>query len=161
MGGEYNERRELCFAVAERLGVRALRDVSSAQLDAARDRLSDVMYRRAAHVVGETERVLAGRKLLIAGDVKGFGALMFASHDSSRLNFENSTAELDTLVELARDEPGVFGSRLTGGGFGGATISLIERERAPQIAESLGKRYAERTGVHGKAYLCESADGAE
>lgn len=160
VGGEYNERREQCFAAAAILGVKALRDVSSAQLTAARDELSDVIFRRASHVVGENERVLAGREDLRAGNAEAFGKLMFASHDSSRLNFENSTPELDALVELARDEPGVFGSRLTGGGFGGATISLVERERAPEIAGSLGKRYAERTGAHGHAYLCESADGA-
>lgn len=161
VGGEYNERREQCFAAASILGVRALRDVSSAQLEVARDRMSDVIFRRASHIVGENERVLAGRELLLAGDAAGFGKLMFASHDSSRLHFENSTAELDTLVALSRDEAGVFGSRLTGGGFGGATISLLERARASEIAESLGKRYAARTGVSGKAYLCESANGAE
>lgn len=160
VGGEYNERREQCFAAAAILGVKALRDVSSAQLAAGREKMSDVIFRRASHIVGENERVLAGREHLLAGDAPAFGKLMFASHDSSRLNFENSTPELDTLVELARDEPGVFGSRLTGGGFGGATISLVERERAPEIAHSLGRRYVERTGAHGRAYLCESADGA-
>ena len=161
VGGEYNERREQCFAAAKILGVRALRDVSSAQLTAGRAQMSDVIYRRALHVIGENERVLAGRELLLAEDLSGFGALMFDSHESSRVNFENSTPELDTLVELAKDEPGVFGSRLTGGGFGGATVSFIERKRAAEIAASLGRRYAERTGVQGKAYLCESADGAE
>lgn len=160
VGGEYNERREQCFAAAAILGVKALRDVNMAQLTAARAHMSDVIFRRAAHVVGENERVLAGREDLLAGNAEAFGKLMFASHDSSRLNFENSTPELDVLVELAHDEPGVFGSRLTGGGFGGATISLVERERAAEIAESLGKRYARRTGAHGRAYLCESADGA-
>ena len=110
--------------------------------------------------MGENERVLQGREFLLQGDVESFGKLMFDSHESSRFNFENSTRELDTLVELAHEEKGVFGSRLTGGGFGGATVSLIQRDRAAEIAESLGKRYADRTGVKGKAYLCESADGA-
>lgn len=160
VGGEYNERREQCFAAAALLGVKALRDVSSAQLASGRAKLSDLIFRRASHVVGENERVLEGREHLLAGDAPAFGRLMFRSHDSSRLNFENSTPELDALVELARDEPGVFGSRLTGGGFGGATISLVERARAAEIADRLGRRYAERTGAHGRAYLCESADGA-
>ncbi len=159
-GGEYNERREQCFAAAAALGAKALRDVSSAQLTAGRDRMSDVIFRRASHIVGENERVLRGREFLLNGDAAAFGRLMFESHESSRLNFENSTPELDTLVELAHDEPGIFGSRLTGGGFGGATISLVERARAAEIAESLGRRYAKRTGAHGRAYLCESADGA-
>ena len=159
-GGEYNERREQCFAAARALGVPALRDVSSAQLEAARDRLDPLIYRRAAHVVGEDERVFAGIELLRRGDGPGFGKLMFASHESSRVNFENSTPELDALVELSRDEPGVFGTRLTGGGFGGATISLVERTRMEAIARSLDERYTARTGNQGQAYLCEAVDGA-
>lgn len=161
VGGEYNERREQCFAAARALNVAALRDVSVEQLEAARPRLDDLVYRRAAHVVGENTRVFAGIDLLRKGDGAGFGALMFASHESSRLNFENSTPELDILVELAHDEPGVLGSRLTGGGFGGATVSLIEADKADEIARHLEERYAARTGNHGRAYLCESADGAE
>lgn len=160
VGGEYNERREQCFAAARALGVPALRDVSSAQLEAARARLDPLVYRRAAHVVGEDERVFAGIEHLRRGDGAAFGALMFASHDSSRTHFENSTPELDVLVDLAHEEPGVFGSRLTGGGFGGATISLVETARAEEIARHLEERYTARTGNHGKAYICESSDGA-
>ena len=140
VGGEYNERREQCFAAAEALGVRALRDVSGAQLEAARGRLDQIIYRRAAHIVGEDERVFAGIECLRRGDGRAFGELMFASHESSRVNFENSTPELDLLVELARDENGVLGSRLTGGGFGGATISLVERDKVAEIARRLEAR---------------------
>ena len=160
VGGEYNERREQCFAAARALGAPALRDVTTAQLEAARGTLDDLVYRRAAHVVGENERVFAGIDFLRHGDGPAFGKLMFASHASSRTNFENSTPELDALVELARDEPGVLGSRLTGGGFGGATISLVEAGRAGEIAHHLEERYTTRTGHRGKAYLCESSDGA-
>lgn len=160
VGGEYNERREQCFAAARALGVPALRDVTTAQLEAARGTLDDLVYRRAAHVVGENERVFAGIEFLRHGNGPAFGKLMFASHASSRTNFENSTPELDALVELAQDEPGILGSRLTGGGFGGATISLVETARAEEIARHLEERYTARTGNQGKAYLCESADGA-
>ncbi len=160
VGGEYNERRERCFAAARALGVPALRDVDRATLAAARTQLDDLVYRRAAHVVGENERVFAGIEHLRRGDGAAFGALMFASHASSRHNFENSTPELDALVDLAHAEPGVLGSRLTGGGFGGATISLVETNRAEEIARHLEENYAARTGNHGKAYFCESADGA-
>ncbi len=139
VGGEYNERREQCFAAAAALGVRALRDVSSAQLEANRARLDPLIFRRAAHIVGEDERVFAGIEHLRSGDGGAFGELMFASHESSRVNFENSTPELDTLVELARGEKGVLGSRLTGGGFGGATISLVERA-APRKSPAISKR---------------------
>ena len=160
VGGEYNERREQCFAAAEALGVRALRDVSSAQLEAARGELDPLVYRRALHIVGEDERVFAGIECLRRKDGRAFGELMFTSHESSRVNFENSTSELDVLVELAREEKGVLGSRLTGGGFGGATISLVERERAEEIARHLEEKYTARTGNHGRAYPCESSDGA-
>jgi galactokinase len=159
-GGEYNERREQCFAAAAALGAPALRDVSAAQLHAAREQLDPLVFRRAAHVVGENERVLLGVELLRKGDGRAFGELMFASHESSRVNFENSTPELDTLVELAREERGVLGSRLTGGGFGGATISLVERIHAVEAAVHLAENYLARTGNQGRAYLCESADGA-
>ncbi len=160
VGGEYNERRERCFAAVRALGVPALRDVTAAHLEAARSQLDDLVYRRAAHVVGENERVFAGIDYLRNGDGASFGKLMFASHASSRTNFENSTPELDVLVDLAHEEPGVLGSRLTGGGFGGATISLVEAERAEEIARHLEEKYTARTGNQGRAYLCESADGA-
>ena len=160
VGGEYNERREQCFAAAEAMGVRALRDVSTGQLEAARGTLDPLVYRRAAHIVGENERVLKGIEYLRQNNGQAFGELMFASHESSRLNFENSTPELDVLVELAREEKGVLGSRLTGGGFGGATISLVESGRIEEIARHLEKNYSARTGNHGRAYPCESADGA-
>ena len=159
-GGEYNERRLQCFDAAERLGAKALRDVSSAQLEASKSVLPELSYRRAAHIVGENERVLRGVEALRHGDVKSFGALMFASHESSRVNFENSTPELDTLVEIARELPGVLGSRLTGGGFGGATVALIETDKAPAIAEALVAKYKEQTGNTATAHLCEIADGA-
>lgn len=157
-GGEYNERRKQCFEAAERLGARALRDVTSAQLHAAT--LPDLLFRRAAHIVGENERVLTGVDLLTRGDVEKFGALMFASHESSQVNFENSTPELDALVAIAREQAGVLGSRLTGGGFGGATVSLVRREAAEQIAEAFRDAYRETTGNLCQTYLCEIADGA-
>lgn len=160
VGGEYNERRAQCFEAAEKLGVKALRDVTMAQLEAAKDSLPELAYKRAKHVVGENERVLAGINFLKSGDARSFGELMFQSHESSRVNFENSTKELDALVAIAREEEGVLGSRLTGGGFGGATVSLIERNCAERISESITRKYRERTGNVCKTHLCEIADGA-
>ncbi len=160
VGGEYNERRDQCFAAARAMQVPALRDVTQAQLDAARPQLDPLIYRRAAHIVGENERVFTGIEDLRRGDGAAFGALMFASHESSRVNFENSIPELDLLVEIAHGENGVLGSRLTGGGFGGATISLVEKDRAEAIAQALEQKYTARSGNQGRAYLCESADGA-
>jgi galactokinase len=160
VGGEYNERRERCFSAAKKLGARALRDVTSGDLEQEREKLSDLEYRRAAHVVGENERVNQGIEFLRTSNAKGFGELMFASHESSRTNFENSTAELDTLVHIAREEDGVYGSRLTGGGFGGATVSLVEAGDAQRIAKSFEKKYLEETGIECRTYLCEIDDGA-
>ena len=160
VGGEYNERRDQCFAAARAMGVAALRDVTWSQLEAARPHLDPVVYRRAAHIVGENERVFSGINFLRSGDGAAFGDLMFASHESSRVNFENSTPQLDLLVDLAREERGVLGSRLTGGGFGGATISLVKSENADAVAQALEQKYVASTGNHGRAYLCESADGA-
>ena len=95
--------------------------------------LDDVIFRRALHIIGENDRVLRGVQALRSMQLETFGELMFASHLSSRVNFENSTTHLDTLVDLARLTPGVFGSRLTGGGFGGSTVSLIQTEHADRI----------------------------
>jgi galactokinase len=160
VGGEYNERREQCFSAAKKLGVPFLRDVTSTELETARERLTNLEYRRAAHVVGETERVSQGIEFLRTGNAQGFGELMFASHESSRTNFENSTTELDALVHIAREDDGVYGSRLTGGGFGGATVSLIHAEQAKRVAENIAMKYLEQTGIECRTYLCEIDDGA-
>jgi galactokinase len=160
VGGEYNERREVCFSAAKKLGVRALRDVTSGTLEEERKRLTNLEYRRAAHVVGEIERVNQGIEFLRTANAAGFGELMFASHESSRTNFENSTPELDALERIARDEDGVYGSRLTGGGFGGATVSLVEAGEARRIAASFEEKYLKETGIVCKTYFCEIDDGA-
>lgn len=157
-GGEYNERREQCFEAARLLGVAALRDATSAQLAGAG--LPDLPFRRAAHVVGENERVFAAIDHLRAGRVEEFGALMTASHQSSIRNFENSTPELDALVEIATAIPGVHGSRLTGGGFGGATISLVPAGEADRIGKTLAEVYHRRTGNTATVYQCALGDGA-
>jgi len=160
VGGEYNERRDQCFSAAKKLGAPALRDVTSMQLEAAREKLVNLEYRRAAHVVGEIERVSQGIEFLRTANVRGFGELMFASHESSRTNFENSTAELDALVHIAREEEGVYGSRLTGGGFGGATVSLIDAGEATRIAKIIETKYRAVTGIECRTYLCGIDDGA-
>jgi galactokinase len=157
---EYNLRREETHAAARALGASALRDVSSAELDCRSD-LSALLRRRASHVIGENERVWRALKLLEAGDGIGFGKLMNESHESSRQNFENSTPELDLLVSIAQDLPGVLGARLTGAGFGGATVTLCERPRAQQIAAELSRRYADATAFAPRVFVSRIADGAK
>jgi len=157
--GEYNLRREETLAAARTLGVPALRDVTSADLARRRD-LPDLIRRRAVHVVGENERVWRAVKLLEARDVIGFGRLMTESHESSRQNFDNSTPELDLLVSIAQKLPGVLGARLTGAGFGGATVTLCERDCAQKIATELSERYASDAGITPSVFVCGIADGA-
>lgn len=150
---EYNTRRDECAAAAKALGAGSLREVSPSRLQAARGSLTPVLYRRAAHIVDENERVSRAVEALKQGDAGTFGSLMNASHESSRTNFENSTPELDRLVAIARSLPGVFGSRLTGGGFGGGTVTLVAAASAAEIARELARHSP-------LAFVCRAADGA-
>jgi galactokinase len=145
-GGEYNERRESCEKAAQLCGVPALRDLDMDTLEAKKGDLPGLAFKRAKHVVGENERVARGTDLLKAGDAEGFGRLMFESHDSSREWFENSCEELDFLVETARGLPGCRGARLSGGGFGGATINLVDEAQSHAFSEALGAAYQQRYG---------------
>lgn len=156
--GEYNERRTACFEAAERLGLASLRYASTQQVLSAD--LPDLLRRRALHITGENERVRRAIAVLQAADLTTFGKLLLESHESSRQNFQNSTEELDELVEIARAIPGVFGSRLTGGGFGGATIALVESQRASQIADQLAAEYKKRRNLDAKVLICKLGDGA-
>ncbi|MAT70740.1 MAG: galactokinase [Planctomycetaceae bacterium] len=162
-GSEYPERRTQCEAAAKTLGVKALRDVTSEQLEAARDKLDDVTYRRARHVVGEDERTSAAAAALRSGDWDTVGRLMYASHDSLRDDFEVSCPELDVLVELAAgigSEGGVIGSRMTGGGFGGCTVTLVRKGREREIAEKICTAYKERTGGEATPFVTKPAKGS-
>lgn len=157
-GGEYNERRDQCFAAAKAMGVPALRDVTSEQLEKAK--LPELVKRRAAHVVGENERVFEALYYLKRGDAPDFGRLMTESHRSSMYNFENSTPELDALVEIANKQTGVYGARLTGGGFGGAIVALVNIDHIDEAAEKILAEYEAKTGHTGSAYRCAAGDGA-
>lgn len=155
VGGEYNERRSDCEAAAHALGVAFLRDASTEMLKSRRGELADRIYRRALHITGENERVLEGSAALRRGDIARFGELMFESHESSMHHFENSCPELDGLVDAARKTRGVYGARLSGGGFGGATINLVEKGREDEVVRALTAALPEVTCLVTKA-----ADGA-
>ena len=166
VSSDYNARRRDCENAVARLAklfdnVKALRDVSYDELGAARAQLNWKEYRRALHVVGECARVEAGVRLLDEGDIAGFGRLWFDSHESSRLNFENSTPELDYLVELAKSIPGCLGARLSGGGFGGITVHLVESDGAEEYAERVAAAYRKRTGIDPERLICSIGKGAE
>jgi len=163
-GGEYNQRREQC-----ELGVRllskaypaisALRDVSVDQLTAHESDLPPLVYRRCLHVVRENERTIQAARLF-QSDLATVGRLMHASHESLRDLYEVSCSELDAMVEAAEGLPGYIAGRMTGGGFGGCTINLVERGNAQAFAETVAARYRERTGVDADTYVCRAADGA-
>ena len=143
-GGEYRVRRQECVDSAQRLGVRALRDVTLEALAAAA--LPAPLDRRARHVVTENARVVEARDALHRGDAKRFGELMNDSHRSMRDDFEVSTPEIDALVALAQQQPDVFGARMTGGGFGGSVVTLVARGAAREIAELVATRYRAEHG---------------
>jgi len=157
-GGEYNERRKQCHAAASALGVKALRDITSEAISAAS--LDPKIRARALHITGENERVLTGVAALESGQMQKFGELMFQSHESSRRNFENSTAFLDALVEIASATQGVLGARLTGGGFGGATIWLVEKDKVQQIVTGVSEAYHRTTGATCTALITKASQGA-
>lgn len=160
VGGEYNERREQCFSAAKKLRAPALRDVSLGELEIGKSSLTDLEFRRALHIVGENTRVQQAVTFLRNNEIAAFGQLMFQSHESSKINFENSIPELDMLVEIAAGCQGVYGSRLSGGGFGGATVSIVNAELFEQIAAQVEAEYKRRSGIDCEIYHCVAAPGA-
>jgi len=158
--GLYAERHRECGEAARALGVALLADLDPAGLKARSRGLSEGLLRRASHVVGEISRVAACVAALRAGRIDDAGRLLTASHESSRTCFENSTPELDFLVEELARTPGVFGARLTGGGFGGAVMALVADPFAPESAERVAAAYAERFGARPDVLAVSTADGA-
>ncbi|MFI5357943.1 MAG: galactokinase [Opitutales bacterium] len=158
--GLYAARHRECMAAAKLLGVEQLVQLAPAQLAAAAGRLPPVEGRRARHVVEEIARVAATVAALRAGDLAAVGRLLLASHESSRTLFENSTPELDFLVETLRIVPGMFGARLTGGGFGGAVMALTDDRFGPAQAAAVGQAYAARFGSTPEVLLTQTGEGA-
>jgi galactokinase len=163
-GSAYNQRRAECESALRKLsavqpGLRALRDVTPALLESAADRLDDVELRRVRHVVGENGRVLTSVAALRVGDAARFGELMVASHASLRDDYEVSGPELNALVEVALDTPGVLGARLTGAGFGGCAVALVVAQHAEAAAQAIAERYRRATGRAGSTYICAPSDG--
>ncbi len=167
-GSEYPERRASCEEAARRLGVELLRDVTMETLEASKDKLvdeenGDRLYRRARHVVGEDVRTLKMADALVAGDWATVGAQMYASHDSLRDDYEVSCPEIDVLVEIARKigpDGGVIGSRITGGGFGGCTISLVKTEKVAEITKIIETEYKKAVGKDATIFATRPAQGA-
>jgi galactokinase len=162
-GGEYAERRSQCDAALQKIGKASWRDVTMEDVQACRDQLSGPEYRRATHVVGEIARTTQAAEALSAGQMDTVGELMYASHESLSKDFEVSCKELDLLVDLARDvgaAGGVIGSRMTGGGFGGCTVTLVRTDAATALIETLIKSYEAQTGIKPTCFISRPALGA-
>jgi galactokinase len=164
--GEYNARRADCEAGVKILqsplpDVRSLRDVTLADLEKYKHSLPAAVYRRCRHVITENQRVLAAVNALQSQDADRFGHLLQRSHASLRDDFEVSCRELDLLVALASTRPGVYGARMTGGGFGGCTVNLVHSDYAVAFQSDIARMYAEAMGVTPEIYVCEPAQGAQ
>ena len=162
----YNERRAQCEAGVRVLAqfypnIRALRDVTFEQLEQHRRELPEVVYRRCRHVVTENARVLEAGKALEQHDLNRFGKLMRESHVSLRDDYEVSSDELDLMVELAEKIDGVYGARMTGGGFGGSTVNLVRQEQADEFRARVAKEYEQVTGLKPEIYVRSAGNGAE
>jgi galactokinase len=163
-GGEYNARREACEEgvrlLRRTLGpIEALRDVTPDQLAANRRKLPDLIYRRCRHIVTENARVLEAEWALEAGDFLACGRAMNMSHVSMRDDFEITCREVDMLVGLALTVEGVYGSRMTGGGFGGCTVSLVEASAVQQVSQIMLDGYRVATGLDAEIFACAPSDG--
>jgi len=161
----YNERRSQCEEGVRLLqrrlpGIKALRDVTPEQLDAFASILPPVTYRRCRHVVTENARVVSSVAALKAGRAAEFGQFMNASHDSLRDDYQVSRSELDTLVDIARATPGCLGSRLTGAGFGGCTVSLVQSKAVEAFVSHVSESYRRATGLTPDTYVSRAAAGA-
>lgn len=160
VGGEYNALRQLCESAAAKLGVKSLRRADAKLLAANKSRLTEREFQCASHITGEIQRVVFGARALRDEDFEQFGQYMFQSHESSRDLFHNSTPELDLLVQLARVHPACFGARLTGGGFGGATINLVRRAAVQDFLRTIASKYQEQSAHPTTPMLCQIVDGA-
>ena len=165
--GMYNRRRDeserVVASFRERKGsenIDLLRDLTLDALLDAWETLDPAGRRRARHVLTENERVRRGSEALKRGDVAGFGALMSASHASSRDDFENSSPALDALIEAAEAAPGFLGGKLSGAGWAGCTVNLVEADHAEEFAEAVVEGYAKKTGVVPAVHVCRAAEGA-
>lgn len=161
---KYNERRGECELAVKLLSKNeAFNDLSEVGLNRfmeIRNLIPDeVVFRRAKHVLSENQRVLDAIEALTANDLVKFGQLMNASHDSLRDDYEVTGTELDTLVEEARKTPGVLGSRMTGAGFGGCTVSLVKEDSVDQFKTSVAKGYEARTGLKPEFYIGSPGEG--
>lgn len=163
--GEYGDRRgevEAGQAVLSKKNpqIKLLRDATIEDLREAKSGMSEASFKRCRHIITENARVIEARSALVGGDMKRFGDIMFAAHNSMRDDFQASCPEVDRLVEIAHTLPGCIGARITGGGFGGCTVNVVEADQAEAFADQLRQRYLDATGIRSDVFICKAVDGA-
>ncbi len=161
--GEYAKRRAECEQATKILGVASLRDATADQLEKAKGRMSEVVYRRARHVIGEIERTVHAAEGIRQSNWPTIGQLMFASHYSLRYDYEVSCKELDVVVKITEDigsKRGVYGCRMTGGGFGGCCVALVKTDTVDAITKKITADYKARTGIEAAIFASRPAAGA-
>ncbi|HVU27068.1 MAG TPA: galactokinase [Verrucomicrobiae bacterium] len=162
-GGEYAERRAQCEEAAHLLGVKSLRDATADILEREKNKLSEIVFRRARHVIGEIERTLHAAEGIENSNWPTVGQFMYASHASLRDDYEVSCKELDAVVEIAEDigiGGGVYGCRMTGGGFGGCCVALVKTDSIESITKRICAEYKTKTGIEATIFSSRPAAGA-
>lgn len=158
---EYNTRRQQCEAAAKHFGVKALRDLDLATLEARASELDPVVVRRARHVITENKRTTDAAVALAAGDLRRMGGLMAASHNSMRDDFEITVPAIDRLVQILQEAIGeIGGARMTGGGFGGCVVALMPQDKVESVRAAVEREYRAPTGEAGTIYVCRASAGA-
>lgn len=161
--GEYGKRRTECEQAAKILNVDLLRDATIEMLESAKSKMNNIYYRRAKHVITENKRTIEAAAALEKSQLEEAGRLMFESHQSLKNDFEVSCSELDCIVNIAKKigtDGGVYGCRMTGGGFGGCAIALVKTNFIPQITEAIEKEYKTKTGLNCTIFSTRPAEGA-
>ena len=156
----YNERRAQCEAAAAFFGVKALRDVDRQMLQAKASELDDAVLRRARHVITENDRALAAVNAMGNGDLETLGQLMIQSHASLRDDYEVSSDALNAMVDLANAHPACYGARMTGAGFGGCAVAVVESDAADSFTRTVAADYERQTGHNPTLYVCRASSGA-
>ena len=158
--GEYALRRKQCEAAAAALQTDSLRDVALEDLLKQKDAMDELVFRRGHHVITEISRTVAAAEALKSGQWDKLGKLMYESHESLSTDFEVSCKELDLLVALARKTEGVLGSRMTGGGFGGSTVTLVKTDQLDSIMSAIASGYTSETGIEPAMFATKPSRGA-
>jgi galactokinase len=157
---EYARRREQCEQAAQILGVTALRDTTMAQVETAKDKLGNVLYRRAKHIVTENQRTQAAAIALRGHALKSVGDALRASHASLRDDYEVSCFELDVISDIANAQQGCYGARMTGGGFGGCAVALVANDAVEAFLQAIPPAYTARTGLTPQIYVTNAGAGS-